>query len=105
MYNHIRQWREVAWRISESPAGDFAFDMRARVPYSTPVSPDRLRTTLRCFSKGCLERIFVDKSAGLCSVPTWETVTTPAPRSSRILNILRSMWREFCAEVKRWHKS
>ena len=40
-------------------------------------------------------RIFVNRSAGLVSPGMWRTVTMPAPRSSRILNILRSTWREF----------
>ena len=74
MYNHVRQRWKATRRLSDYAAGAFVFDMRVRVPYSAPVSPGRLRTTLRCFSKGCLERIFVNKSAGLCSVPTWETV-------------------------------
>ena len=44
--------------------------VRVRMPCSTPVSPGRFRTVLRCFSRGCLDRILVKRSAGLCSVPT-----------------------------------
>ena len=41
-------------------------------------------------------RIFVKRSAVFSSVPRYLTVTNPAPRISRNLNNLRSMWRVCC---------
>ena len=40
---------------------------RTRRACSIPVSPARLSTNLRCFSNGCLVKIFVKRSAGLVS--------------------------------------
>lgn len=59
---------------------------------SAPCPPGRFITVLRCFSNGCLPRIFVNRSAGFSSPGMCRTVTRPAPRSSRILKSLRSTW-------------
>ena len=48
---------------------------------------------LRCFSNGCRERILVNMSAVFSGSGMWRTETISAPRSSLILNSLRSMWR------------
>ena len=49
-----------------------------------------LSTVARCRSNTCRPKTFVNKSAGFRSVGMCFTFTTPAPRSSRILNTLRS---------------
>ena len=50
----------------------------------------KLSTRLRCFSKGCLESTLVNRSAEFLFVGTYDTVTMPAPRISRILYNLHS---------------
>ena len=70
-----------------------------------PTLTPKFITVLRCFSNGWRVRHFVNMSAEFSSVPRCFTSTRRAPRSSRILNSLRSMWRVCWAEVKRWHRS
>ena len=55
---------------------------------SAPCPPGRFITVLRCFSNGCLPRIFVNRSAGFSSPGMCRTVTRPAPRSSLILKMV-----------------
>ena len=66
-----------------------------RPPAHGQCAPGRLRTVLRCFSKGCRLRILVNKSAVFSSVGTYLTVTTLPilrPENSHFANnVLKSL--------------